>query len=189
MLETLLQLDRKIFILINGQWHNPVFDLLLPFARNPYTWAPLYLFLLLFMVVNFKWKGVFWVLFFIATFGITDSISGQILKGMMERYRPCNDPFFSQFVRSLVPCAGRHSFPSNHAANHFALAMFMFLSLKRTLGKWMWVAFIWAFLVSYAQIYTGQHYPSDIIYGTAAGLVFGTITGTVFNRKIQLALP
>jgi len=189
MTEALLQLDRKIFILINSTWHNAVFDLFLPMARNPYTWAPLYLFLLLFMTVNFKWKGVFWVLFFIATFGIADSVTGQLLKGIVERYRPCNDPVFSQYVRSLAPCAGHHSFPSNHAANHFGLGMFMFLSLKKTLGKWMWIAFLWAFLVSFAQIYTGQHYPSDILVGTLAGLIYGTITGTIFNRKFQLTAP
>lgn len=185
MLDKLIQLDREVFVTINSQWHNGLFDALLQFARNPYTWAPLYFFLLVFMWYNFRWKGAIWVLFFIATFGITDSISGQILKGMFERYRPCNDPFFSQFVRSLVPCAGRHSFPSNHAANHFALAMFMFLTLKRPFGKWMWVTFLWALLVSYAQIYTGQHYPSDIVYGTLAGLIFGTLTATIYNTKFK----
>lgn len=189
MIDSLLQLDRKIFILINDHWHNPVLDLLLPFSRNPYTWAPLYLFLLLFIVVNFRWKGVFWALFFLATFGITDFITGHFLKHVVERYRPCNDPYFSQFVRSLAPCTGHHSFPSNHAANHFALGAFMFLTLKNRLGKWMWVAFLWAFIVSYAQIYVGQHYPVDILCGTIAGLIFGTITGKIFNHKIQLAAP
>lgn len=188
MLNTLLQLDRKIFFIINSQWHNVVFDAVLPFVRNPYFWAPLYFFLLIFMIINYKWKGGLWVLFFIGTFGITDSITGNILKDMVVRYRPCNDPVFSHYVRSLVPCAGSHCFPSNHAANHFALAMFLFLSLKKPLGKWMWIAFIWAFLVCYAQVYVGQHYPSDILYGTAVGLVFGTLTGKLFNRKIQLTV-
>ncbi len=187
MIHSILQLDRKIFFIINNQWHNPVFDAVLPFVRNPYFWAPLYLFLLFFMLMNFKWNGAIWVLFFLATFGLTDSVTAHILKELVVRYRPCHDPVFSQYVRSLVPCSGGHSFPSNHAANHFGLATFLFLSLKKTVGRWIWVAFIWAFLVCYAQVYVGVHYPLDILGGTCVGLIFGTITGKIFNKKFQLA--
>lgn len=188
MLQSLLQLDRKIFFLINGQWHTPWLDASLTFTRNPYFWAPLYLFLFLFAAVNFKRKGLWWILFFILTFAITDFITGNILKDLTVRLRPCNDPYMSQFTRSLVPCHGRHCFPSNHASNHTALALFIFSTLHKSVGKWLWVIFIWAFLVCYAQMYVGEHYPSDIIAGILVGLFFGTITSSIFNRKIGLSL-
>lgn len=186
MLDTLVHLDRQLFFLINGEWHTPWLDVVLPFARNPYFWAPLYLFLFLFFSLNYKIKGGWWIFFFLVTFGLTDSITGNILKDLVVRYRPCNDPVMSNFTRSLVPCAGSHCFPSNHAANHFALAMFMFLTLRKVFGSWMWIAFLWAFLVCYAQVYVGQHYPADILYGTIVGLIFGSLTGKFFNYKIGL---
>lgn len=186
--QSFLQLDRKIFFLINGRWHTGWLDALLPFTRNPYFWAPLYLFLLLFMVINFKRKGVWWVVFFILTFGVTDFITGNIIKDLTVRMRPCNDPYLSQFTRSLVPCSGHHCFPSNHASNHTALALFIFMTLKDYLGKWTWVIFLWAFTVCYAQMYVGQHYPSDILAGILIGLFFGSITSAIFNRKIGLSL-
>lgn len=186
MLDTLLALDRHLFFLVNGQWHAPWLDMLLAFMRNPYFWAPLYLFLLTFMPFNFEWKGWWWLLFFAGTFALTDAVCGNVLKEMFVRYRPCNDPLMVHATRSLVPCAGRHCFPSNHAANHFALGMFMFLTLRRRFGSWMWLALAWAFLVSYAQVYVGQHYPSDVIAGSLFGLLTGTLTGRIYNTKIAL---
>ncbi len=38
--------------------------------------------------------------------------------------------------------------------------------------KWYWL-WLWAFLVCYAQVYVGKHYPGDIL----AGAVFGMCTG------------
>lgn len=187
MFQSLLQLDRKIFFLINGQWHTPWLDATLTFTRNPYFWAPLYLFLFLFMAVNYKRRGLWWILFFILTFAVTDFVTGNILKDLTVRLRPCNDPYMSQFTRSLVPCFGRHSFPSNHASNHTALALFIFCTLNKYLGKWIWIIFIWSSLVCYAQMYVGEHYPSDILVGILVGIFFGTITSSVFNRKIRLS--
>lgn len=187
MLQSLLQLDRKIFFVINGQWHTPWLDTILPFTRNPYFWAPLYLFLFLFMALNYKRLGLWWIFFFILTFAVTDFVTGNILKELTVRLRPCNDPYMSQFTRSLVPCRGRHCFPSNHASNHTALALFIFMTLKRPLGRWVGVIFFWALLVCYAQIYVGEHYPSDILAGMFVGIFFGTLTSAWFNRKKILA--
>ncbi|GAA4313946.1 phosphatase PAP2 family protein [Compostibacter hankyongensis] len=185
-MQDLLKFDYRLFFVLNGHWHAPWLDTIFPFFRNPFFWAPLYLFLVLFMLINFRWRGWWWVLFFLLTFAVTDYTCGNIIKDLTLRMRPCNDPVMSQHTRSLVPCAGHHSFPSNHAANHFALAMFLFLTLRERFGRWMGLFFVWAFLVSYAQIYVGQHYPTDIVAGTALGLVIGTLTALFYNRRIGL---
>jgi undecaprenyl-diphosphatase len=84
----------------------------------------------------------------------------------------------------LEYCSGSGSFTSSHAANHFGLAMFMFLSLKKWLGWPRYLFFIWAFLVSYAQMYVGVHYPTDILGGAIIGLIIGGISGNYFNKKL-----
>ncbi|HVB04041.1 MAG TPA: phosphatase PAP2 family protein [Chitinophagaceae bacterium] len=178
--------DIRLFYHINGLWHNGFLDAVLPFMRNPYFWAPLYLFLLVFMVLNFRFRGALWVLFFLLTFGITDFTCSHLFKFWVQRLRPCNDPVVSAFTRLLVPCGSGFSFPSSHATNHFGMAMFMFLTLRPLFGKWMNLAFAWAFVISYAQIYVGVHYPVDTFCGAMLGLLAGWATGWVFNSSLGL---
>jgi undecaprenyl-diphosphatase len=186
MPDAVLQFDYHLFFLINGKWHTTLLDALLPLFRNPYFWAPLYLFLALFAAVNFRWRGWWWMVFFVLTFALIDSSTAQLLKPFFGRARPCHNPVTGPFDRLLAHCSSGFSFPSNHAANHFGLAAFMFFTLCRPVGRWMWVAFLWAFAVSYAQVYVGVHFPLDVTGGALYGLIIGSLTAFVFNRKIGL---
>lgn len=187
MLHSIITADQHLFYYLNGQWHNSFFDAVLPMMRNPYFWAPLYLFLLLFSVINYNLRGFWWSLFYFATFAITDYTSGTIIKHAVKRIRPCNDPAMAKVIHLLVPCGSGYSFPSNHAANHFAMATFMFFTLKPLFGKWTWVIFLWAAVIAYSQIYVGVHYPFDVLGGTLFGLIVGSLTANVFNKKIGLS--
>jgi len=176
--------DQWLFIKINSVLINPVFDVLMPFLRNGTHWAPLYLFLGILAIVNFRSKGGWWILFFIATVALTDMTGTYLFKHNIERLRPCRDPDFYFRVRLLVDaCSGGNSFTSNHAANHFGMATFFFVTFYPVIKKWAWLAFLWAGLIAYAQIYVGVHYPSDILAGTLIGLLIGTLTGKLFNKR------
>lgn len=179
-------LDRKLFHLINGTWHTPFWDAVMPFVRNPYTWAPLYFFLLLVVLMRFRWRGLWWIAFFLLTFAIADQLSVEVFKMFVQRLRPCHDPVVAPTDHLLISCGGQYGFPSAHATNHFALAMFMFLSFRRYTGKWIFVVFAWAFLISYAQIYVGVHFPGDVLAGMLLGLLIGGFTGSIFVRFIPL---
>jgi len=105
---------------------------------------------------------------------------------MIGRVRPCNDPVLSDIVRDLVQCGSGYSFPSTHATNHFAMAIFIAMTLgaKRPL---LWLGcLLWAGSVSYAQIYVGVHYPLDIIGGALLGIMIGLFTSSFFNNIIKL---
>jgi undecaprenyl-diphosphatase len=91
-MENLLTWDLRLFFKINGQWINGFLDFLLPWMREPYLWAPLYLFLAVFIVYNYKWRGFFWMAFFIITFALTDQCS-MFIKDAVDRLRPCRDMF------------------------------------------------------------------------------------------------
>jgi undecaprenyl-diphosphatase len=87
----------------------------------------------------------------------------------------------------VTHCSGGYSFTSTHAANHFAMAMFVFLTLSPMYGKkYLWWLFVWAGCVAFAQVYVGVHYPFDVTGGALVGMSIGAITGYFFNRKLPL---
>ncbi len=186
MLESILKQDLRLFFHINGQWHNAVLDVILPFVREPYVWAPLYLFLALFVTINYGWKGFFWILFFLLCFALADQ-SSLYIKQAFGRIRPCRDPIVSHYARVLVVyCPMSGSFTSNHAANHFALATFCFLTLKSAFGRYALLFFLWAAVIGYAQVYVGVHYPLDVAGGGLLGALIGLLSGSFFQRRIRL---
>ncbi|NDE11909.1 MAG: phosphatase PAP2 family protein, partial [Chitinophagia bacterium] len=129
-------------------------------------WIPLYLFIFLFLLINFKKQGVWIIVFLILTVSLTDSISSHVFKPFFNRLRPCSDPEMDGMVRLLLNYAPRNgSFTSSHAANHFGIAFFLYQSLKPYFAHKLWPFFLWAFFISYAQVYVGVHYPMDIIGG------------------------
>ena len=176
--------DKWLFLKLNSQWTNPVFDTVLPFFRNSVFWAPLYLFIAVFMAVNFGKKGMWWSVAFICTVALTDLIGARVFKEIFQRTRPCQDPELIPQVRLLLKqCSSSYSFVSNHAANHFGISTFAFLTFKGVFKKWMYLAFLWAALVAYAQVYVGVHYPGDALGGAMLGLLIGSITAWVFHKK------
>ncbi|SHN77818.1 phosphatase PAP2 family protein [Chitinophaga sp. CF418] len=186
MLERLLRLDYKLFFYINNVWRNSVLDAIVPWLREPYVWAPLYLFLLLFVTINYGWKGFWWIVFFLVTFGLADQASLHI-KEAVGRLRPCRDPLMQHFVRVLVVyCPGSGSFTSSHAANHFALSTFCFLTFRHISKLYASLFFVWASLICYAQVYVGVHYPLDVIGGGILGIMIGTLSAGFFQRRIRL---
>jgi membrane-associated phospholipid phosphatase len=186
ILDFLLYLDHTIWHFINVTSHNVVLDAIVPYLRNQWTWTPLYLFLAVFMPLNFGKKGVMWCVFFILTFTFCDSISASMLKPYFHRLRPCNDPELQKVVKLLVECGSGYSFPSSHAANHFGLAVFSGITLKGQIKKIWLIALLWAFIVAFAQVYVGVHFPLDVSFGAVIGIVIGIITGKVYNRVYNL---
>jgi membrane-associated phospholipid phosphatase len=183
----LRQFDYDLFSKMNGRWHNSFLDTIFPFIREPFVWMPFYFFMVLFVVLNFKLKGWFWVLFLILNVMLSDYVSSTLIKDNFIRLRPCQDVYLADQIRFLVSyCPSSSSFTSSHAANHFAAAMFIFTTLKKTVSpKWAFL-FLWAFAISYAQVYVGVHFPFDIFCGAILGVILGYIPATIFNKRIGL---
>ena len=188
LLQKLEQWDQWLFIQVNDHQTNPFFDSIMPYLRFAYFWTPLYLFLLVFITLNFKGRGLWWSVIFLCTVSLCDMTSSKLVKESFERLRPCRDPDFFEYVRLLVEnCSGTYSFTSSHAANHFGMATFIFLTLKPVIGKWVWLAYLWAAAIGYAQVYVGVHYPFDILGGAAIGFLFGWLLGVFFNKRFGFA--
>src|SRR6185436_16484549 len=73
--------------------------------------------------------------------------------------------------------------PSAHAANMFAATMVLFLYYRRSL----WFMLPLALLVSYSRIYTGMHYPGDVLAGIILGSGYAVAGVWGFNALWQWA--
>lgn len=184
MLQEIIALDKELFLLINQAMSNLFFDWLLPILRNPFTWAPLYLFLIIFFIKNYGKMGVIIVLCTVANVGLSNVVSSHLIKKNVERVRPCNDVEFKDQIRLRVRCNSDYSFTSSHATNHFAMAFFWIVLFRRRWKHTLWLAILWAASISFSQIYVGVHYPFDILTGAFLGTIIGLFSGTLFKRLV-----
>lgn len=177
MNSALLNFDQQLFLLINQSLRNAWFDWLMPCLREKYFWIPLYVLIATYVIYAYRWKSV-WVFFFTAvTVVLTDQLASSVIKPMVQRLRPCNDPSFSSQIHLLVDCGPGFSFVSSHAANHFGLALFLIVLFRKRLTWVAPVAILWAASVAYAQVYVGVHYPVDVLGGALVGAFVGYCTG------------
>jgi membrane-associated phospholipid phosphatase len=179
-MNALIRLDFWLFELFNQQLHHPWLDNLLPFVRNANTWVPFYIFLLLLVWINRPKQAGSWTFFLLALPAFTDLISSWVFKDMFARIRPCNDAIWQEKIRFLLLHRPQSfSFTSSHATNHMGLAVFFYLTLDPLIPKkWRMLFLFWAFIIGYAQVYVGVHYPADIF----GGFILGGMIGYAFAK-------
>ena len=186
MIEQLTQLDHQIFFAINNGLSNAFFDFLMPILRNKLTWIPLYALIVFFAIKWYKLKGLYLLLFLGATVGMADYGSASILKPSFERIRPCNNELIKERVISRVPCGSGLSFPSTHASDHFAIAIFFITIFYRRWKPVIPIGLIWAGSICLAQVYVGVHFPADVTVGMLFGSLLAFFVASVFKRYIVL---
>jgi membrane-associated phospholipid phosphatase len=185
MPDFLLQLDRHLFYFINHDLTNAFFDWLMPMMRNPRFWIPLYLFIIGFSVIRYKKTGAILIALLLLSVGFADFTSASIIKKLIQRDRPCRDVVTTQTVISRVSCGTGYSFPSTHATDHFAIAIFLSCIFGKK-WRWVWVAAIfWAAVICFAQVYVGVHFPVDV----TAGALYGALVGWLFARGFKWLQP
>jgi undecaprenyl-diphosphatase len=186
VLDKILHADYWLMLRVNREWTSPWFDQIALFARESYIYVPFYLFLALFMIINFGKKGAWWVVTVLTMAGVNDLLSSHVIKEILDRPRPCRDPLMGDQIRLVAKYCGMNgSFISSHASNHFAAATFIFQTLNFMSRKWALV-FLWAALISYSQVYVGVHYPSDVICGAIFGIMIGYVASRFFETQIGL---
>ena len=188
---SILKADQSLFEHINGQWTCSFLDSMMPWVRTSEHWFPMYVVLLGYLFYKWGWKALKWILAIAITIGVSDQVSSFFFKPMVHRLRPCADPAMLHQAKLLIgACPTSFSFTSSHATNHFALAMFIMMTLQPLLKKYTYLFFVWAGLISYAQIYVGVHYPLDVLVGTLIGITLGYTFAKLYlkwNDKLTIS--
>lgn len=180
-----IAIDEAIFRSINVNGHHIVLDYILPFIRNKYFWVPLYLFLISVIWINFPRKAIYFLLSMVLCIFLSDTISSEWVKKTVKRVRPCNQEVLAQEVKLLVHCGSGYSFPSSHATNHFALALFLIVGLGKIWPRIKIPLLIWAGLISFAQVYVGVHFPVDILAGAILGSFIGWAIARMYLKMAE----
>lgn len=175
MIEYLNNLDTTIFLTVNGA-HSPFFDSFMTMFTGRFIWIPMYAMVLWILFRNCRWQraAAYLVALGVAIL-LTDQTCASLIRPAVERLRPSNlENTLSQYAYIVNGYrGGAYGFPSCHAANSFALAVFITLFVKQR-GFTIFIMG-WAILNSYSRLYLGVHYPGDLIVGAAVGSAFGAI--------------
>jgi membrane-associated phospholipid phosphatase len=175
--------DYDLFNKINHDWTNSIFNGVLPYVRESIVWVPLYVFLAAFGLLNYGKRAYGWILAAIVTAALANFISSDIIKTYFYSDRPCRDASLIPEANLLINrCPISSSFTSSHAVNHFAVAMFLFQTMRFSVKK-AWLFFLWAFIIIYAQVYVGVHYPLDVVFGGLLGCSIGYLTSTLYHYR------
>lgn len=168
MIDFFYSIDLSIFYFFNHNLSVGFLDKFFSTITNVNNWYITYVILLSISWVKGGKKGKIAVIGIILLIIVTDQTGYRLLKEFIGRQRPCEvlkDAF------TPMGCTGTSSFPSNHALNNFAAAIFF----SKLFPKLKWVLFITATLIAISRVYLGLHYPSDVIGGALIGLAFGYV--------------
>jgi undecaprenyl-diphosphatase len=169
MIEEIKKIDEILFLWLNAfhiDWLDPVVFQL----TKTITWTPFYLFLL-FKIYKTDPKNRWWIYGGLAlTILLADQFTSGFMKPFFERLRPCHDERWTEQIHNYGRCGGLYGFVSSHAANTFAVAVYLNLKMNGKLRHLKWL-YLWAGIVSYTRIYLGVHYPFDVILGAIIGAI------------------
>lgn len=174
---------------LNTGFQHPAWDVVMASLSSWAVWWPFAVVGALGLLLAGGAKGRLTLVAALLAIGVSDGLVCRTLKELVQRPRPHE---MQEGVRvvdlkkatprilavakpvnvriSVAPgrIRGGRSFPSSHAANCFALAMVLALSYRRG-----WVALPVALAVAVSRIYTGSHWPSDVLAGSMIGILCG----------------
>jgi undecaprenyl-diphosphatase len=190
-----LDLDRQLFEIINNRLSTDLFDRVMPIVTDLHTqpifWGLVAIALLYAIfrparkrslrtplldrdvrLLRLK-KLANGIVILGLSMGLSDLVAYRGIKVWVERERP-EAAGVSTILRTHSHSG--YSFPSNHAANNFALAR----TIQILAPSFAVPAYIFASIVGFSRVYVGVHYPLDV----AAGGLIGFLCASLVNWLI-----
>lgn len=181
-MEKIIQLDKQLLVFLNSLGSEQ-YDSFWLFITKQFNLTPFFV-IVLFLVYKklANWKQFLLVIILIALLiTVTDQFT-ELIKNIVQRLRPCNDPEIKDIIR-VVKSSDTFSFFSGHAANSMATSVFVFFLIRRYY-KYAFLLFMFPLIFAYSRIYLGLHFPIDIL----TGYTVGTILGFTFYRIYLIIL-
>lgn len=172
-MQTLVDIDRTLLAFFNGS-ESLYVDNLAVALTSGFTWIPLYLSLLYVVIKNSEtMKQIMLVIGCVCLCIIlSDGLADFIMKPMVGRFRPSQDPLLKYAVDVVNGTRGTlYGFFSAHASNTFCIAVFFSLLVRNS--KFVTAMIAWSLVNCWTRMYLGLHYPGDIL----AGLLWGGMVG------------
>ncbi len=172
-METLLSLDHNIFFYINNPFHNSFFNIFFGVLNLFGTWwvlAPICLSL----IYLHNRKKIISDSILLLICAVATGIILHFFKWYIKRPRPLKEfDLLIQQGRIVVyyigeKLQGSNSFPSGHTQTAFTAATFLNKFLEK---KYSFFVFLLAIGVGIARIYSGVHFPSDVVAGVLIGII------------------
>lgn len=180
-LQQIVEFDRQLLLRLNGS-DSVFWDHFMMAVTETATWIPLFVVLAYVVVKNTNWRDALLIVVMLALcITVADQFASSVCKPYFERFRPTNDPLLMYQVDVVDNYrGGRYGFISSHAANHFAIFLFVSLLIRRR--ALTFTLLLNAALCSSSRIYLGVHYPGDILAGMLWGLLAGGMFYWVYRR-------
>jgi undecaprenyl-diphosphatase len=159
----LLGIDRAVYLFIQETRPNPIFDFLMPIVGEPRSWLFPAAVGVCYSLIQNRRRGALLIGSAVLLVAITDG-SATALKGLFLRPRPIQTGIETKV---LIDRPASSSFPSNHAANSFAIASLVSVYYPPATAA----AFAVAGLVGFSRIYLKSHYPLDVLSGGLLGII------------------
>jgi undecaprenyl-diphosphatase len=169
VLQSLLTLDKIVFLWCNTHLANPVLDAFFLCITDPSFWIIPGLIAASFFVWEKKTSALIVIGLVLIAAGISDALANQVIKHAVGRLRPCNPHALVEGGRFLLGYKTSLSFPSSHAMNMFAAAGVLTAFYRR---QWYWF-FSFALMIGFSRIYVGVHFPGDVLGGALFGAMVG----------------
>ncbi|WP_347839755.1 phosphatase PAP2 family protein [uncultured Draconibacterium sp.] len=165
----ILELDKELFLFLNG-FFNDFWDTMMLLITRKETWIPFFLCILFFIVKNYRTKAILIILALALVVLASDQLS-VLLKNTIQRLRPVYEPTIEHLVHNVLRKGGRFGFVSSHAANSVAIMVFTSRIFKSRSFYLLMLG--WVLMFCYSRIYSGVHYPLDLLGGALLGWVVG----------------
>lgn len=183
--------DQRVSLWINS--HFCTFgDAFWMFMSGVKVWIPLYAIVAALLVWRLGWKkGLVAIACIGLAFFLNERVN-NLVKHLVERVRPGNDPLMVKAGIHILQKGGGWSFPSGHACNSFGFAFASALCFKfgiaarakeidriparadRILVNAYGIFIIsWAVLVGISRIMVARHYLGDVLVGALIGSLMG----------------
>jgi len=102
-------------------------------------------------------------------------VANVILKNVVRRARPC---WIRPEITLLIDNPKDYSFPSGHT---MAATIFTVIMIRKH-PKLAFILVPYTFLIMFSRLYLYVHFPSDVLFSLAVGIILGLLTCFVEGR-------